>query len=199
MAATGIQPWVNGPVDLYVGTGSQGALEKLGFSENGVNLNFIYPTVPFHSDDMGAETPQDIQIFPPHAFCEFDLNQWDEAVWTKVQARTYKILTQTGLNGAFDMLDPGSFLRLEGYMYRLLLDAPYAAKTAFTGMTPYNFLAATLEGQVRTGPLSTRPKKHAGLFHAIPTKRAVGGGVYVSGNYIWTTYNASTAGKPVGL
>lgn len=189
MAATGIQFWVNGPVTLYAGTGSASALEKVGITEAGVGIEMMGGNSPVYSDDLGPETPRDVLLYPEHAFIRFDLNQFDETVTRKLLARFFKRAgAQTGgTPGTYMAADPGSLVQAEGLDYRLLVYAPYSAKSQYTGLNSHNFLSAFLEGQVSIAPLGTRLKKFAGVFHAIPQKQ--GDGSFV-------TYNSTVTGIP---
>ena len=191
MAATGVQFWVNGPTYLYVGTGSAGALQKLGFTERGVHITLMGHHVPVFSDDLGPESPRDVSFMADDAFIRFDLNQFDETVWRQCVARLWNSTNQAigagnlAAPGYLDAKDPGSLMSAEGYTFRLLVYAPYSVKSAYTGLNSHNFLNAYLEGQVDTGPLGTQVKKNAGVFHAIQQKQT---------NGTWKLYDNVTTG-----
>lgn len=80
---------VNGPALCYVGTGSSGALELLGFSREGVDIRVQEFTREIYTDLFGGDAgpPMDMQTFGQMANLTIPLIAADRAVLTKVESR----------------------------------------------------------------------------------------------------------------
>lgn len=170
-----------GPTYLQVGTGAAGVLEHLGWTERGIRGTFDGGFEDVMTDVSGTRVPFDILYQGEQAFITADLNLYDELILNKVNPRR---LGDT--EGVVATTAVGSLLRLEGFMFRLLIFCPYSAKAAFANMRPaYNFLKAHLDA-AREIELSSRVKIVRCIFRAIPDwSQTSGGGIL---------YNFSTTG-----
>ena len=192
MAATGIQFWVNGPVTICVGTASGNVLEALGISEAGVRVDINGSFEPVHSDDLGPGTPRDMQYFAEHAIITFDLNQWDQDVWSRLSKRIN--LNSANPAGYYLSSDPGSLMLTEGHARRILIPAPYGSShAAFAGMPAYNFLQGWLQGPYNLDPLGTRYKRKRVVIQCLPQKRTD------VAPYNFVLFNSTTTGVPAGV
>jgi len=79
--------WVTGPSLVYVGTGSAGALELLGFTENGADIEVTKHYADVLTDIFGPLTPQDIQDFGEVAQVTAPLIAVDRTVLNKAMNR----------------------------------------------------------------------------------------------------------------
>jgi hypothetical protein len=80
---------INGPALVYVGTGSSGALELLGFTKDGVDVRVTEHSKTIQTDLFGGDEgpPQDMQIFGQSAVLNIPLIASDRTVLTKVESR----------------------------------------------------------------------------------------------------------------
>lgn len=74
---------VNGSALVYVGTGSGGALELLGYTDNGVDIQINYNRAEIFTDIYGPMTPHDFQDMGMTARIVVPLIAMDRSVLTK--------------------------------------------------------------------------------------------------------------------
>lgn len=141
MAATIIVP---GACTVKVDTGSSHALETLGLTVGGVQIEEEIYTGEVKGDENGGEEgpPIDIQYFGEVHRVTLELNKTDMAVLAKVLPGLYG--GTEGVTGT-----PGSLLSAGGLYYRLLLAS---------ALYPRNYLRAFLRGPAKSCNRST---KHA--------------------------------------
>lgn len=72
---------------VQVGTGTNNALETLGYTESGVTVRERYALTPIMTDVMGPELPGEMQKFGIEAFASAPLISWNPTVWEKVMKR----------------------------------------------------------------------------------------------------------------
>lgn len=175
---------MNGPAELYVGTGSGGALEFLGWSEAGMRFNFDAEFEDVMSDISGTRIPFDVQFMGIQAFMSGDLTVYNEPIFNKLLVRV-----PGGSVGTIGAGHIGHLLNLEGGGVRTLINAPYAAKAAFTAtmQKAWNFPRAHLISPTEID-VGTRVKKIRFIFRAIPTWNQLTGEA--------TLYDDSIVGKP---
>jgi hypothetical protein len=172
---------VTGPVQIFVGTGADGALQFLGWSETGVRVTLNGEFEDVLCDIGGPKIGTDViyQGIDAHITC--DVIKYDEAVLTALQARVF-----SGTSGGIAANTIGALMVSQSQGQRLLLNCPYS--TIYNDMiAAYNFLATYLEGpvDVETG---TKVKKARCVWRAIPVWAATGGTA--------TLWNTSTTGMP---
>jgi len=184
-----IQQYVSGPADLFVGTGADGALECLGFSEDDVRLEPGFPIRPVRTS-MSGEATYDNQYMGLTVRCSIRLNLYDEEVLVKLMT----VLGQ-GSAGSIPANSIGTLLRQEGKAPRLLVRSRYgagqpgaAAHPTMDRMIPcFNFPAAHLVGQMACN-IGTNVRMWQAAFEAIPLWNPIDGSAVV--------WNFDTAGIP---
>lgn len=101
---------------IYVGTGSAGALELLGYTEQGVDLDITENKDEIMTDLMGSKTPQDFQDMGMIARAVMPLIALDTAVLDKVIGRSDR--TAFGQVGS-----PGLPLATAGYAFTMAIQS----------------------------------------------------------------------------
>lgn len=132
---------VNGVCVVQTGTGADEALETLGVTVDGADVEIIDQTYPVHVDTYGgtAGVPFDEQTMLQMARIRVDLVHYDETVLAKLRP-----CLPNGVDGT--MPAAGALFGVGGSYRRLLLTSPIAG-------LPWNFLKARVDGsrQVRLG------------------------------------------------
>jgi hypothetical protein len=183
--ASGI--WVAGPTELWVGTGSGGALEFLGWSTPEGFRGRITPLSSPIRCDLAGEMPLDVQDMGEVVHLFGDLAVWDEVVLRACQTRNPAARGFVGVKAAGSI---GALLKAEGRAFRTLLFPPYAlTKPSQAGQTIYNLLSSWLKGPDEVGPIGTHQKIVRVFIEAIP--------VYypLTGDFV--TYDSNVAGKGI--
>src|SRR5690348_5025129 len=103
---------VNGPALVYTGTGSAGALELLGYTVDGVDIDIVENTSPIMTDLFGPETPQDFQAMGMVARIVCSLIAIDRTVFNKVTGKGDR--TAVG-----EINTPGIVMGVGGYAFRV--------------------------------------------------------------------------------
>lgn len=118
---------VSGECLLRTGTGGSNALEDLGYTVDGVDLEFHRHTSDVKADTGGGEegVPVDVQEMGKEAFIRAQLVSYDEAVLAKIR----KDADETTEGGLATI---GRLLGANGHLFRLLLTSPSEA-------VPWNF------------------------------------------------------------
>src|SRR5690554_6659069 len=80
---------VDGPALIRVNTGSEGALETLGYTRDGVQISEQVYTEDVPGDQNGGTSgpPIDIQYFGEFHIVRLELTKWDPTVDAKVASR----------------------------------------------------------------------------------------------------------------
>ena len=86
---------INGTAFVYVGTGSGGALELLGYTDQGVEMNVDEFKMEIYTDLYGQRTPQDFQDMGMLARISTPLIACDREVLAKITGRGDR--TQVGM------------------------------------------------------------------------------------------------------
>jgi hypothetical protein len=124
---------VNGTTAIRTGTGGSGALELLGHSLDGVDLDFEDMREFVYSDAGGGPNmlPIDVQEFGEVCTVSADLIVYDEAVFTKIRKRP-------GAAAEGQLSAPGRLMGVNGDLYRLLIESPIE-------VLPWNFPTTFLQ------------------------------------------------------
>jgi hypothetical protein len=125
---------VSGTAFVLVGTGVDGALEILGYTEQGVTLDITEFKTEIKTDLYGSETPQDFQAMGLIAKVSAPLIAIDTDVLASISTRG---------DNAFvgEMATPGLVLGINGFAF------PLAITTVFDPGGPFYFFSALLTAQ----------------------------------------------------
>lgn len=116
---------VNGPALVSTGTGSVGALETLGYTEGGVDVEITEHTDPVMTDIFGTQIPHDFQDMGMSARITVPLIAIDRTVFLKVIGKGDR--TTVGL-----LNTPGLLKGQGGHAFRLGIAAPADSPWSFT-------------------------------------------------------------------
>lgn len=127
-----LQPYYDGPVLVRTGTGSSSALEDLGYTENGPEIDGEAFWLDVHGDQRGGDAgpPIDVQYIGEIVKVRLVLTRYDTAVLDKVICRL--LAGTAGVTGT-----PGTLMFEETKYVRLLLSPT---------SRPRNFVRAILRG-----------------------------------------------------
>ncbi len=118
---------VNGTCFVQVGVGDAGALETLGYTEAGVDLEITEFKEEIITDLFGVKTPQDFQAMGLMARVSVPLIAYDDDIFDEISTRGDQFAI-----GA--MSTPGLVLGIGGYAFSLALttvfDFPYFFQSA---------------------------------------------------------------------
>ncbi|MBP3954965.1 hypothetical protein J8F10_37400 [Gemmata sp. G18] len=114
---------VNGAARVQVGTGSAGALELLGYTDRGVQIDITELKKDIVTDISG-EAPQDVQDMSMTARIVVNLIAMDRAVFKKLQGRGDR--TTPGLANT-----AGLVLGAGGYLFRVGIESPFDEPWSF--------------------------------------------------------------------
>lgn len=108
-------PLVAGPVAIFVDTGAANALEFLGYTIDGVEIeeNAFIEGIPSDLSGGTSGPPTDYQWFGRQDRISFELGKFDPAVLAKVSQRNNPAASGT--------LNVGTLLGCSGQTYRVLL------------------------------------------------------------------------------
>lgn len=177
---------VSGPTAWYVGTGSAGALQFLGYCEGEANIALEGEFEDVFADFGGGRVPIDSTYQGEQAYISGTFSYYDEAVMELLLKRTAHV-AHTNSPGTVPHGTIGTLMISEGAAVQLVITSPYASKTVMTsqGLVPgYNFSAAWIPSSVSVG-LSTSVKKPRVSFRAIP-RWTTSGSPLVYGGVLYT-------------
>lgn len=166
--------YVTGPADISVGTGTDGALEHLGWSTRGFPIQLRPYFEDIQTDLTGPSVPGDVMYAGMDAIIRIELARFNWGVLEKLQG-----FLRGATSGEIATATIGTLLRCEGAAVRLLIRAPFASKTdCFPDMPPaWNFLVAYLAEPIEI-PVGTRASTPSIAFRAIPdVQSTTSGGV----------------------
>jgi hypothetical protein len=120
--ATGIQ--VAGLATIQVDTGNSHALETLGYSINGVEIEENIFTLPVHGDEHGGDSgpPIDIQYLGQVDTVRMELTKYDLAVLDKLRARLWNSGFTAPTAGQVLSANIGSLFFAGSFTFRLTID-----------------------------------------------------------------------------
>jgi len=116
---------VNGSALVYVGTGSAGALELLGYTQDGVDTDIQEKKGEIFTDIFGPMVPHDFQDFGMDANIRAPMIAMDSAIFAKVINRGDRT-TLGGIN------TPGLVFGNGGYLIRVAIAAPLNTPWSFS-------------------------------------------------------------------
>lgn len=116
---------VNGTALVYVGTGIGGALELLGYTDQGVQMNVDEHKLEIFSDVFGPRTPHDFQDMGMTARIVAPLIAMDRTVLASITGRGDR--TTVGM-----ISTPGLVLGSGGYFFRVGIASPADAPWSFS-------------------------------------------------------------------
>lgn len=116
---------VAGLVTIQVDTGSSHALETLGYSVNGVDIEENIFTLDVQGDEHGGDSgpPIDVQYLGQVDTVRMELSKWDDAILDKIRARLWNSGFTTPAAGQVLSADIGSLFFGGSKFFRLVLDA----------------------------------------------------------------------------
>lgn len=121
---------INGPAFVYTGTGTAGALELLGYTEAGVDMDIKENKREIMTDLFGDMTPQDFQDMGMVARVVAPLIAMDRTVMAKIMGRGDRSVAAGDLN------TPGLVLGAGGYRFKVAIassfDSPWAFHSCLT-------------------------------------------------------------------
>lgn len=171
---------VNGEARVYTGTGNNGALQTLGVSVDGVEIEFKLATEDVIVDTFGPKVPLDVQYFLEEAEIRLELVWYDHSVLIKVLARigpgSGTGPTANLAQNTFGTMAAAGGLFLEQNAYTRLLVSSIPASQGVTAAEPcWNFPTAWLNDS-DTFKVGTRRTSHRQTWRAIPFLNSVTGG-----------------------
>lgn len=187
------QFWVTGAAAVFAGTGAGGALQYLGFCEQGVTISLTSLHEDVHADYAGG-VPVDLQYMGDVAEIETNLIKYDEVPYQKIISKLPNILGNPNqVPGVIPAGAIGSLMIQQQLAVRLLIYGVYTGAAAFPGMqSVYNFYAACPVGPLNVAS-STRVKRPRIQWRAVPTWVLNTQTGYTTG----TLYDNSVVGMPV--
>lgn len=147
-ARTALYRLVNGEATISVGTGSSDALEVLGTSEDGVQIQITEFTQPIYNDVGGPDTPVDFQRMGKTGTIQFTLIDVNDSVMRKIRNRRYTQPGGTVVNLG-DGIEPprGTMVGLGAQAFKVAIAAqwedPFYFPTAKLARTPVSFKLGT--------------------------------------------------------
>ena len=115
---------INGVALVYVGTGTLGALELLGYTEAGVDMDVKENKREIMTDLFGDMTPQDFQDMGMVARLVCPMITLDRTVLAKIIGKGDR--TTVGL-----LNTPGIALGATGYTFRVAIGSPFDSPWSF--------------------------------------------------------------------
>lgn len=167
---------IDGECQIKVGTGASAALEVLGVSVDGVDIELQDHTERIDIDTLGgpAGPPGDEQAFPQTGLVHAQLIWWDQAVLRRVRSRVGGSSAAIAAGTVADGAQPasGTLHRGGGLYFRLLLTS---------NDEPWNFLLArVLNNQAHRSGTRARPWDLN--FYCVPFMNTAIGNTYYDGN-----------------
>ncbi len=132
------QAWSTGPVDLWVGVGSQGTPKFLGHSENGYEINPRPQYEQVMNDLAGIRVPYergwqgaDYMVLPGGS-----LTRWNENIYGALQGYVDPKSTFAGalIRGRENTVARGSLMMTQGLSIGVWLRYPFSVLPAFAGL-----------------------------------------------------------------
>jgi hypothetical protein len=118
---------VYGRADVFVDSGASNALEKIGYCQDGVRIDYQPFKIPVPCDDMGGSEgpPTDVQLLGEIAHIQMEFTRWNLSIAKKVMARL-KGQTYGQQFGTLNSIQyaPGALMIGSGLYFRLLIKTP---------------------------------------------------------------------------
>lgn len=167
-------PYVPGPSQIFVSTGTSGAFEYLGQAETDVRISIHPEWEDVFVDGAGSRVPFDSQFMGESGSVSFDLIYYHELTLLKLK-KWLNGLTGTAGSGPAGTI--GTLAKTENYRYQLVIQSLYAGKAPYAanGMVGgYWFKFVRPVGSWDVSP-STRVKKERVSFDWQPIFDLLGG------------------------
>lgn len=132
---------VFGAALIQTGTGSAGALEDLGFTESGGDIEITYHEENIMTDVAGPATPAEIQNMGNDAVIRVRMPIVDQTILDKVLSKNDATTPAPGTEGT-----AGTLLGTGSYAFRLAI----IPENTPTSENPWNFKTVKLRSQRRT-------------------------------------------------
>lgn len=192
------QIYNTGPCEMYVGTGVADALEFLGYSEQGMDLELRETFEDVNSDLLGPKIPTDVQHFQADCLITGDLVRWNEYVLQKIEDRSRQGAGGTGASlGTISKKEVGALMLAYGKCFRLLCDAPNVALAGVAGimpdLRPYNFPAAYLHDTMKRKRGARAERVHI-ILRALADATNIGATASLSNSF--PLYDSDRSGIP---
>lgn len=135
-------PCVNvaGKCEIWVGTGSAGALEFAGYSMDGVSIieRPFFSNVPGDENGGSEGPPVDKQFMGELHYLRIEMSKYDDAVMAKIRTKLRGLAAQSSLV-------PGSLVMCGSYYYRVLLQSTNFLRNYLAAVPsePYEFNVGT--------------------------------------------------------
>lgn len=192
------QLYNTGPVELYVGTGVDDALEFLGYSETGMDIEERETFEDVMSDLLGPKIPTDVQHFQADCLVTGDLIRWNEYVLQKIEDRSKSGAGGTGASlGTISRKEVGALMLAYGKCFRLLCDAPNidlsSVGSIMPNLQPRNFPAGYIHDTLKRKRGARVERVHI-IFRALADTTNIGATASLSNSFpLWDT---DRSGRP---
>lgn len=143
---------ISGAALVYVGTGTAGALELLGYTQGGVDFEVTEEYEPILTDIFGPRVPQDFQNMGMVASINCPLIAMDRTVLAKVTGRGDR--TTLG-----QVSTPGMVMGVAGYAFKVAI--------ASSADSPWTFVKCIMRPSFGT-KLATKANPFMARFYAWP-------------------------------
>lgn len=125
------QPWVAGPVPIFIGLGSGFSPLFLGLSERGVNISFDPEYTPYVVDAAGT-VPLDAVFQGASATIQFTLTSWREPTYALLA--DYAGVVLGSVRGQESFGEIGTLMGFERAAFPVWIPFPYSQKLAYAQM-----------------------------------------------------------------
>ena len=166
-----IQLHVNGSAGIRLALPLDNTLKPVGYSEDGVDIDFHMGWEDVMCDVYGPKVPIDVQYFLQDAFIEFDLVLYENSRFLEMISQ-FQALVGGAASGVMAQAG-GLFIQNSGY-FRLLISSTPTNVGITSDEQCWNFLYAyPVDIKSKIG---TRRKIHHCVFRAIPYSPTITGG-----------------------
>jgi hypothetical protein len=165
---------VNGEARIRTGTGTDGALETLGVSVDGVNIEFTMHSEDVIVDTFGPGVPFDVQYFLEQAFIHADMVWYAQDVLFSILGRTANT-TAGNVPGIQGIMGSAGWLFVQNNKAWRTLVMSIPANTGLTDEPCWNFPTSWLHA-TDSANYGTRRTVHRMTFRAIPLLTSGTGG-----------------------
>jgi hypothetical protein len=161
MSNSVVKDHVSGEAPISVGTATAGALEVLGLSVDGVEIQLLQVENPVMADIGGNQLPVDFQHMGEQAFVTVTLSRWNEDVLRKIRSRpfTLGIPAVAQATPADGLARPrGQLIGAGGAAFKLVISAQYE--------DPWHFYTTKIVGSPQPFKVGTVVTNYQLRFHA---------------------------------
>lgn len=168
-------PYVMGPSQWYVNTGTGKAWQYLGMAEGDTSVDLSSEWDGIQIDGGGFRLDYDRQFFGATAAVSGDLAYWNESVLDLLKNF---VNDASATPGQWSDGTIGTLVRTEGKAFGLVITSQYASKPSYlaAGAHPVIYFPWAVPLSMRRG-LSTRASRERMAFDCLPVLNGKGGGV----------------------